>query len=431
VLVGGIVGAAGIPGRYAIASVVAGVSVTLTVAGWPASGSCKATLFGRNYVRHLVNGITPTVCAMDAQRNGWATGDTSAAINTTNAPGTLIQTELTGREVFFADALRASSPTPNFTTRASRYENIPDQNVDLYVFLWSFNASAAPASSTTWTLGSLVVENFANVPMYIQGFRSLGQQNAVPVQLQAGVATNPIGTVALAGGQTLGAVTAANLGSPGVIADVASAALTTSTTTAAFTPTFGTSYEVNVPVTAVAGTSPTLDFAVDESDDGGVSWFRVYDFPRIIATGTYRSPKLPLTGNRVRYVQTVGGAGASFTRSVNRLQSSDDVPPIRQIVDRTVSLTTPNSVTPSLNVQNCRNAQLVINLGAATTPPALQLEGTDDNGASWYAIGSPLTGVASSSVPLTVNNIQAQLLRARVSTAGATVTAGYVLIKGF
>ena len=88
-------------------------------------------------------------------------------------------------------------------------------------------------------------------------------------------------------------------------------------------------------------------------------------------------------------------------------------------------------MTPSLNVQNCRNAQLVINLGAATTPPALQLEGTDDNGASWYAIGSPLTGVASSSVPLTVNNIQAQLLRARVSTAGATVTAGYVLIKGF
>jgi hypothetical protein len=174
-----------------------------------------------------------------------------------------------------------------------------------------------------------------------------------------------------------------------------------------------------------------LDFSVDESDDGGVSWFRVYDFPRITAAGTYRSPKLPLTGNRVRYVQTVGGAGASFTRSVNRLQGSDDVPPIRQIVDRTVSLTTPNSVTPSLNVQNCRNAQLVINLGAATTPPALQLEGTDDNGASWYAIGSPLTGVASSSVPLTVNNIQAQLLRARVSTAGATVTAGYVLIKGF
>lgn len=434
VLLGGITGAAGVPGRYAIASVVAGTSITFTVAGWPASGSGTLTLFGRNYIRQLATGATATTLNVDAQRNGWATGDTAATINTTAAPGTVVQVEATGREIFWADSLRATSTTPNFTTRASRYENIPDQTTDLFVFLWSFNGTAAP-TTTTYTLAHLSVESFANLPVYLQGVRSLGQQNALPVQLQPGA--NNIGSVNIAANQNLNAinslasVTSANLGIPGTVADVASAAITTSATVAAITPTFGTSYVVNIPVTAVTGTNPTLDVSVEESDDGGTNWFKVYDFPRIVATGMYRSPKLPLTGNRVRYVQTVGGSGPSFTRAVNRLQSSDDVAAIRQLVDRTVVLTTLNSVTPTLNVQNCRNLQLAINIGAATTPPSLQLQGSDDGGLSWYNIGTALAAVASSTVQVTVSNVNAQLARAQVSSAGATVAAGYVLIKGF
>jgi hypothetical protein len=146
----------------------------------------------------------------------------------------------------------------------------------------------------------------------------------------------------------------------------------------------------------------------------------------------YRSPLLPNLGNRVRYVQTVAGTTPSFTRAVNRLQRSDSVLPLRQIIDRTVTLTTLSSATPTLNTQGTRNVQLVVNVGAiTTTAPALQLEGSDDNGATWYAIGSPLTAVAASTVQLTVNNVQASALRARVSTAGSGVTAGYVLLKGF
>jgi hypothetical protein len=246
-----------------------------------------------------------------------------------------------------------------------------------------------------------------------------------------GVSVNNTPGVAQSGAWSLANVTAANLGIPGTIADVASLALTATATTAAFTPTFGCSYEVNIPVTAVTGTNPTLDVTIEESDDAGTNWFRVYDFPRITATGIYRSPKLPLTGNRVRYVQTVGGTTPSFTRAVNRLQCSDMADPVRQIVDRAVVLTTLNATTQSVNVQNCRNAQLVVNIGAATTAPALQLEGSDDNGATWYSLGTPLTAVANSTVQTKVDNVQAQLLRARVSTAGSAVTAGYVTVKGF
>ena len=232
---------------------------------------------------------------------------------------------------------------------------------------------------------------------------------------------------------TVSAVTAANLAIPGIIADVASAALAATTTTAAITPTFGTGYQVNIPVTAVSGTTPTLDVVIQESDDTGTNWFDVWHFPRITATGMYRSPVLPLTGNRIRYVQTVGGTTPSFTRAINRLQSSDSVDPIRQLFDRSLAPAQAlNAVTASLTVQNCRNLQLLITAGViTTTAPALQLEGSDDNGLTWYAIGAPLTAADSATVQLAVAGVHAQLVRARVSAAGVAATLRHVLLKGY
>lgn len=293
-------------------------------------------------------------------------------------------------------------------------------------------AGTVPATLTTTNCGGGVIKrtdlrisflrvfDFERERVEMMARPSGDSANSVPVVVNN---TPNVGTVSL--------VSSANMGAPGLSADGASAALTSTTTTAAFTPAFGISYEVNIPVTAVTGTNPTMDVGIDESDDTAGNWIRVYDFPRITAVGMYRSPKLPLTGNRLRYVQTLGGATPSFTRAINRLQCSDAAEPIRQLVDRTVVLTTSGSATQSLNIQNCRNVQLVVNIGAATTPPALQLDGSDDNGAMWYPLGTPLTAVANSTVQLTINNIQAQLLRARVSTAGSAVTAGYVTVKGF
>jgi hypothetical protein len=51
---------------------------------------------------------------------------------------------------------------------------------------------------------------------------------------------------------------------------------------------------------------------------------------------------------------------------------------------------------------------------------------------TFYAIGTPLTAVASSTVQFTLATfMNAQLVRARVATAGTVTTMGYVLIKGF
>lgn len=219
---------------------------------------------------------------------------------------------------------------------------------------------------------------------------------------------------------------------PLIVADVASAALTTTTTTATITPASGGAYEVNIPVTVVTGTNPTLDVTIEESDDTGINWYPVYSFPRITATGIYRSPKITLTGNRLRYVQTVSGTTPSFTRAINRLQHQIQVPEFRQLINRTIVLTTLNSVTPNLVGGNTKNVQLIVNTGAGATVEAqVQLEGSDDNGVTWVAIDTPLTTVLSSTVQKTVLNINHGLYRARVSTAGTGVTMGYVLVKAF
>ena len=271
----------------------------------------------------------------------------------------------------------------------------------------------------------------------IQAFSRFSQAAWTPPVFQ--VAQNTAGslqtTATLSSGTvtTVSTVTNGNLGFPGQTTDVASAALTTTTTTAAFAPTYGNAYQINIPVTVVSGTSPTLDIEVQESRDAGTNWVAVYDFPRITAVGSYSSPMMPSTGNRVRYVQTVSGTTPSFTRAIFRLQESfGGVTFLRQMIDRTINLTSLGSTTAVLQAeQQTKNVQLTINIGAATGAPAVQLQASDDAGATWYSIGSPLTAVASSTVSSTIANVTAQQYRAIVTTAGTGVTAGYTLVRAF
>ena len=200
--VGAISGAAGVPGRYAIASIPTADTINFTVAGWPASGSCTVDLFGWNYIRSLYTGTTATNAAVDAQRRGWNSGDTTATINTTASPGHMMNVALDGRNIYWSDALVASSTTPTVTTRASRYENLPDDDVELYVYIWSQNGATAPASSVSWTIGFLAVEDNANVPTYIAGIRPIGGAAPLPVSgtVALGAGTASVGSVTLAAG---------------------------------------------------------------------------------------------------------------------------------------------------------------------------------------------------------------------------------------
>jgi len=179
--VGAINGVAGVPGRYAIASIPDANTINFTVAGWPASGSCTLDLFGWNYIRTLYTATTATNAAVDAQRRGWNSGDTTATISTTASPGHMMQMTADGRNVYFADTLVASDATPSVTMRAHRVVNLPDDDVDLFLYMWAWNGTTAPASTTTWTVGFVSVESIANVPIYLAGIRPQG--SAAPLSV--------------------------------------------------------------------------------------------------------------------------------------------------------------------------------------------------------------------------------------------------------
>lgn len=188
----------GVPGRYAIASIVDANTIRFTVAGW-ATGTGTLDLFGWNYYRALYTGTTATNVALDAQRQGWASGDTTATINTTASPGHVLQLRVDGRNAYWEDSLVASSTTASLTTRASRYENLPDPDVALYLYLWSYNGTTVPASTTTWTVGFVSVEDTVNNAVYLAGVRQFGQASALPVSFPSAQSVN-ISTGSIAAG---------------------------------------------------------------------------------------------------------------------------------------------------------------------------------------------------------------------------------------
>lgn len=183
-------------------------------------------------------------------------------------------------------------------------------------------------------------------------------------------------------------------------------------------------------VTAVTGTTPTLDVVIEESMDSGANWQPIYHFPRIIANGIYPTPLIKSFGTRFRYVQTVGGTGSpSFTRAINRVMYSSNAPIVRNFIDRSIVLTTLNSTTPTFNIDGVDKVQFSITVGAiTTTAPQVQLEVSDD-GVNFALIGTPVTAVASSTVRSAALSDMGKFARVRVTTAGVGVTANFINIK--
>ena len=195
--VGGISGAAGVPGRYAIASIVDENNINFTVAGWPATGTGTLTLFGWNHIKTIYTSTTATAAQVDAQRKGWSSGDTTITTLTSASPGHILQTHFAGRETYWADTLRASTTAAALLSRGSRLENLPNEDVELYLFLWSYNGTVAPATTTTWTVGFVSIEKFASTPVYLQGSELMGTHSPAPVQVVSGTVTATVtaGTV--------------------------------------------------------------------------------------------------------------------------------------------------------------------------------------------------------------------------------------------
>lgn len=211
----GFTGVTSIPGRYAIAS-VAGNNVTFTVAAWATgagnTGTCS--LFGWNYHQLLYDSTTATQMKYDAQRRGWASGATTATINTTASPGHMAVMGSEDGDAFLSDQLVASAATLPLTRRASRVINIAEEATPLYLQVRCVNGTSNPATTTTFTVGTVSVENYSSQQVTIANAKAQSGNTATPVTVEnaPGVVINS-GTVT-----TVSSVTNVAAVTPGVAA---------------------------------------------------------------------------------------------------------------------------------------------------------------------------------------------------------------------
>ena len=293
------------------------------------------------------------------------------------------------------------------------------------------STTVLPAAFGSTACGGALIKRTDARISYVRLFEYLREKVEV-LNKNDSFSSIPVVVNSISAGATLATVSTAFLSPTVLVTDISSATQTSTGTSATISPSAGNlSQSFAVVVTAVAGTNPTLDVVVQESDDTGTNWFDTYHFPRITAVGQYRSPLFPLVGNRIRYVRTLGGTGSpSFGNVLYRLQSHTSNPVQRQFFDRTVVPNTLNSTSPSFFTEGCVDLIVMVNMGAiTTTAPVFALQVSVDN-TNFVQLGADITTAASTTSILQVSNAQARFSRLLVKTAGSGATLGYVMVKG-
>lgn len=184
--IGNILGVAGIPGDAVIASAthypeLGTTELGLTVSGWPGAGSGTCILYGWNCYRALYDGTTATNVKWECRRRGYNATFTAFTMTTTASPGHVAEWKTDGQTASFGDTSATMATTTAMSIRAFRMENLPDDDVTYNLWLYTYNGSTAPATTTTWTVGFASVEQVGN--------------NKVQAIAPATASTSPLGTV--------------------------------------------------------------------------------------------------------------------------------------------------------------------------------------------------------------------------------------------
>ncbi len=333
--------AACIPGRYAIAA-VSGNSITFTVVGFPASGSGTMNVFGHNYHHVLYDGTTATNAKYDAQRNGYNSGDTTATVNTTAAPGHVATVVMINATASFLDQLTTSQTASELTQRASRLANVPSDDKKLYLQIRAANGTTNPASTTTFSLNFISISRHDAPSVMLAGLLPFSQNFVLPVSIPGSVTqgTSTPGTAAANLGKAEDAVAAS--GDTGVA-------------------TFG----VRIPTTPASPTSAAGDygtFAIDlegkqvQAPYAGMeqSW---QTNPVTLTTTSSTSIKAAAAAGVRNYLTDIDISNTSATAT--RIDILDNVTIIRSFwveggksINRTFSMPLRGTAATQMNVQS-------------------------------------------------------------------------------
>ena len=257
--------------------------------------------------------------------------------------------------------------------------------------------------------------------------------NATAANLNANIS----GTATVSGTVTVTQATPANLNVTAAVTgatlsssqttDIASAAITTTQTSANISQLNLQACSFGVYVTAITGTSPTMDVSIEETLDG-TNYYTIYQFERITATGQFYSPTIKLSGSGLRYVRTVGGTTPSITNSVIRVSRQGQAETMRRFINRTIVPNTLNSTTGSFFCDGVEDFNLVVRCTAQTTAATIALEFSTDN-TNWFTSACTVTtvnGIAQNKI----DNMQFKFVRATVTAAGTGITLDNVYIGG-
>lgn len=229
--IGAIQGAAGIPMSATVAS-TAGMTVMLTVAGWPSSGTGTCCLWGFNAFKLRYNGATVTNMIMGSRRQGYDATDVTATIQTTASPGHITRSEISNESATMMNRLRASSTSAPWTPCGDVPDQLPANEEELYVFVRCLNGTVAPASSTTWTLGFWDCAESAPIEVSIVTSGQLPDQKAMAVRQVGSVGISSLPAIP-AGGNTIGGIYGAPSSSAGGFTSFSRTVFTADITTGA------------------------------------------------------------------------------------------------------------------------------------------------------------------------------------------------------
>jgi hypothetical protein len=314
----------GVPMEGVIASIPDANTIRFTVAGWPASGSGTLSLTGWNKIELNYTGTGATSVNFNTRRRGWQ-NTAVAAPTLTTASAVMACVGVEGGIVSLSDKLVTSAGV--LANRASWDTNIPLPDENLFIQIRARNGTVAPATTTTWTLGMLRVEDFIAQQVSLVSTRQQSAQNALPITGSVALTGTP--SVSLAS-TTIASGTISPLTVAGASA-LASAARTASGVSGVLTNASGCGGVFFVNVTAVAGTGPTLAVRLQVQDPVSLAFV---DIPgavtaTITAAGLYMltvAPGLTAVANSLvnfalprtyQIAWAIGGsAGQSFTFSV-------------------------------------------------------------------------------------------------------------------
>lgn len=237
-----------ISGRYAIAS-VSGDVINFTVAGFTA-GSGTASVFGYNYHHVLYDGTTATSAKYDAQRKGYASGDSTVTINTSAAPG---HSGVISQINSVAAFLDHGATGGTVSQRTDRTANLPVDADELYIQIRVVNGAVAPASTTTMSLNYISCVTAEAPIVTLAGTLPQSPNAPLPVAIQGSPAVTAFitSTAALTPG-----VAAVNLGKA---EDAASASGDTGVAILG----------IRIPTTPAAQTSAAADYGAMAIDQEG------------------------------------------------------------------------------------------------------------------------------------------------------------------